>query len=145
MLGIIFNGIMGLSVFFNILSAVPAITEHKLKAFPVMPVGQLHIGTWLMTAHCALLAQAPPWQGLSHLLRIHARSRGQSLLRTHSGRHPAYALPWNSGRHVQIPSSHRALEPQGDGLHLSSGIGSRAKISGKLFMQFLLSHYIRSM
>lgn len=58
-----------------------------------------------------------PGHGSRHLLLIHALSREQSELRTHSGRHPAeYGSPWNSGKHEQTPSLHCALEPHGDGL-----------------------------
>lgn len=38
-----------------------------------------------MTSHMAFSPQVP-MQGLTHLLRVHARLRGQSEFKTHSGR-----------------------------------------------------------
>lgn len=58
-----------------------------------------------MTLHKAFDAQVPG-QGSTHLFRMQARSRGQSVLSTHSGRQPVYGSPWYSGIHVQIPSLH---------------------------------------
>lgn len=43
-------------------------------------------------------------QGSLHLLYIHALFLGQSLFSTHSGLHPEYGSPWNSGLHLQVPS-----------------------------------------
>lgn len=42
-----------------------------MKAFPLMPEGQLHIGIWLKTLHMALCPQVLT-QGLMHLLRTQA-------------------------------------------------------------------------
>lgn len=76
------------------------------------------MGMWLIMLHNALTAQAPG-QGFSHLLRIHALLRGQSVFKMHSGRQPMYGSPWNSDKHVHTPSEHLALEPQGDGTQAS--------------------------
>lgn len=63
------------------------------------------------------LAPQGSGQGLTHLFRMQALSRGQSLLSIHSGLHPVYGSPWYSGKHVQIPLSHCVFGPQGEGLH----------------------------
>jgi len=55
---------------------------------------------------------------------MHALFLGQSLFRTHSGLHPEYGSPWNSGLHLQTPLKHSELGPQGDGLHGSEYSGS---------------------
>lgn len=52
---------------------------------------------------------------------MQANIDGQSVLITHSGRHPSYGLPTNVSAHLQDPapflSVHIALSPQGDGSH----------------------------
>lgn len=45
-----------------------------------------------------------PGHGSLHLLYMHALFLGQSLFSTHSGLHPEYGSPWNSGLHLQVPS-----------------------------------------
>lgn len=106
---------------------VPIIGLHSRNAFPVILSGQLHIGMWLTTLHNAFEAQVPG-QGFLHLLLIQALSRSHSELWTHSGRHPEYGSPWNSGRQVHCPLKHSAFAPHGDGLHgssLTTIVGSR--------------------
>lgn len=103
----------------QVLKYIPCMGVHWLNALPVIFPGQLHMGTWPITVHKALIAQAPG-QGSTHLLRTQALSRGQSVFRTHSGRQPTKGSPRNSGRQVQIPSEHSALGPQGDGTQASS-------------------------
>jgi len=95
-----------------------------------VPCGQLHIGMWFTTSHVAPWPHVPG-QGSAHLFRMHALSLGQSVLRTHSGRHPEYGSPWYSGRQVQAPSWHWAFGPQGDGLHGSDCTGSAAEIQAR--------------
>lgn len=63
-----------------------------------------------------------PGHGSTHLLLKHALSLEQSEFKTHSGRQPEYASPWNSGKQVHTPSLHCAFEPQGNELHLSPGV-----------------------
>ena len=76
------------------------------------------------------MAQAPG-HGFSQLLCKQALSLGQSEFKTHSGRQPAYGLPWNSGKQVHSPSLHWELGPHGDGLHLSKiAFGSYSEIDG---------------
>lgn len=76
----------------------------------------------------ATFAQAP-MQGFTHLLLKQALSLGQSEFKTHSGRQPAKGFPWNSGKQVHSPLLHWVLAPQGEGLHLSIGVGSTAKMN----------------
>ena len=70
-----------------------------------------------------------PGQGSTHLFLTHALCLLQSVLRTHSGRHPVYGSPAYSGKHVQDPAPLRSLQtafaPHGDGLQGSriSGTG----------------------
>lgn len=108
---------------------VPCCIVHKANAFPDIPGGQLHIGTWLYTLQIAFCPQVPG-QGSAHLFRIHALLRGQSVFKTHSGRQPEYGSPRYSGIHVQMPSLHWALDPQGEGLH---GFIGSASISVSTF------------
>lgn len=81
---------------------LPCCTKQLIKAFPCMPSGHLHIGMWLYTSQIAFVPQVPG-HGSLHLLWIHALFLGQSLFNTHSGLHPKYGSPWNSGLHVQTP------------------------------------------
>ena len=60
---------------------------HWTNALPIIPAGQLHIGTWLMTSQMAFRAHVPG-HGSTHLLLRQALSLGQSEFRTHSGRQP---------------------------------------------------------
>jgi hypothetical protein len=78
---------------------------HWAKALPVILAGQLHIATWLYTLHSALMPHMFR-QGSTHLERTQALSRGQSELRTHSGRQPKYGSPEYSARHVHMPLLH---------------------------------------
>lgn len=66
---------------------LPADGLHSIKALPLMPFGQEHIGTWFMTSQMAFSPQVPI-HGLTHLFRKHPLSSGQSVLYTHSGRQP---------------------------------------------------------
>jgi len=93
---------------------------HETNALPVIFLGQLHMGKWLTTIHSALTPHVPT-QGSRHLWNMHALSRRQSVLITHSGRQPAYGSPKYSSMHVQIPLLHWAFWPHGDGLHRSGG------------------------
>ena len=95
---------------------------HWTNGFPDIFSGQLHTGMWLMTSHLAFCPHVPG-QGSLHLLRIQALSLGQSVLSTHSGRHPEYGSPWYSGKHVQTPSRHWVFGPHGVGLQRSTGSG----------------------
>lgn len=109
-------------IFINIYflhSHLPNTGRHSTNALPVMRSGQLHIGMWLTTLHTAVAAQVPG-QGSVHLFRIQALLRSHSKLCTHSGRHPVYGSPMNSGRQLHCPLLHSALFPHGDGLHGSS-------------------------
>lgn len=58
---------------------------------------------------------------------MQANIDGQSVLSTHSGRHPSYGLPTNDSAHLQIAakflSVHIALSPQGAESH--GGLYSR--------------------
>jgi hypothetical protein len=92
---------------------------------PVYPCGQLHIGMWLNTAHCAFCPQVPG-HGSTHLFLMHALFLWHSVLSTHSGLQPVYGSPWNSAWQVQIPFRHCAFGPQGDGSHGSFITGSLA-------------------
>lgn len=105
---------------------VPRIGLHWMKADPVIPARQLHVGMWFITSQTALWPQVPG-HGLTHLLRIQALSRLQSEFNTHSGLHPLYALPWYSGKQEHIPFEQIALEPHGEGIHGSSYCGSFSK------------------
>lgn len=91
---------------------------HSLNGSPESPDGQLQIGMWFVTVHKAEWPQTPG-QGSRHLVFIQARFRAQSLLRTHSGRHPTYGSPWKSWRHshtaILLRTRQFALLPQGDG------------------------------
>ena len=59
--------------------------EHCVIASPVYPLRQVHFGICRIVLQMALIPHVPG-QGSIHLLLTHARSVGQSLLRTHSGR-----------------------------------------------------------
>lgn len=61
--------------------------EQLMKAFPVIPCGQLHIAIWFITLQCAVLAQSPK-QGSKHLLVIHDNVLIHSELIVHSGLQP---------------------------------------------------------
>lgn len=100
--------------------------EHRTNAFPVIPNGQLHIGTCVWTSQIAFSPHVPG-HGFTHLLRIQALSIGQSELKTHSGRQPMYGSPWNSGKQLHIPELHCAFDPHGEGSQGSLGAGSCAK------------------
>lgn len=105
--------------------------KHWINALPSVPSGQLHIGKWFIASHIAFRPHAPG-QGSTHFLLRQALLCGQSLLSTHSGRQPVYGFPWYSGKHVQMPSLHKVLEPHGEGLHLSAGgIGSASCTIGR--------------
>lgn len=97
--------------------------RHCTKAFPSIPGGQVHIGTWFITSHNAFWPHVPG-HGSTHLLRMHALFRAQSEFKTHSGRHPEYGSPWYSGKQEQIPLLHKAFGPHGEGLQGSSNSGS---------------------
>lgn len=77
----------------------------------------------MYTSQIAFVAQVPG-QGFLHLFCIQALFLGQSLFCTHSGLHPEYGSPWNSGLHLHIPLKQSAFGPQGDGLHGSEYCGS---------------------
>ena len=96
---------------------------HSINAFPVIPVGHEHTGTWFKVEQIAFWPQVPG-QGSTHLFLTQALSLGQSWFSTHSGRQPIYGSPWYSGIQVQIPLLHCAFGPHGDGLQGSWGIGS---------------------
>lgn len=64
-----------------------------IYAFPVNPYKQLHIATWLITSHIALLPQKFSTQGFSHLFRMHALFLGHSEFKIHSGWQPKYGSP----------------------------------------------------
>ena len=123
--------IVNFFVFFVCFSktTVPLCCLHSTNGLPENPGGQLHIGTWFTTSHRAFWPHVPG-QGSLHFWRMHARSRLQSWLNTHSGRQPIYGSPWNSGRHVHSPLSHRVFEPHGDGLQGSDITGSTRKNNG---------------
>lgn len=104
----------------ELLGYAPFETIHRTKAFPDIPLGQLHIGTWLYTLQIAFCPQVPT-QGSIHLLRTQALFWGQSLFWTHSGRQSSYGFPRYSGRQVQTPLLHSAFGPQGEGLQRSDG------------------------
>lgn len=76
-----------------------------------------------MTSQTALVPHVL-MQGLIHFCLTHALSNGQSELEVHSGRQPKYGSPLCSGKQVQTPLLHSALEPQGDGLQGSNGVSS---------------------
>jgi hypothetical protein len=80
----------------------------------------VHVGEWFKTLQSALRPHTPG-QGSTHLLLLQALFLAQSEFVTHSGRQPAYGSPKYSGRQTQDPapflSLHKALAPQGDGLH----------------------------
>lgn len=116
-------------VSFNLRCAI----RQKLNGSPVYPCRQVQLGIWLITLHSAFWPQVPG-QGSMHLFLTHALSRGQSLLRTHSGLQPTYGSPWYSGKHVQIPLLHRVLVPQGDGLQASC-LGGAGTV--KYYAQFI--------
>ena len=90
----------------------------------------MHDGAWLATWHSAFRPHVPG-HGSLHLLLTQARSLGQSVFSTHSGRQPVYGSPKYSGKHTHEPAPLRSLQtafaPQGDGLQGlrgSSGIGA---------------------
>ena len=112
--------------------SIPWRIVHWTNAFPTIPLGQLHMGTWLYTKHSALTPHVPG-QGSTHLFLKQALFWGQSVFSTHSGRQPTYGSPWYSDRHVQIPLSQRALGPQGDGVQGSATVGSAAKGTNLLY------------
>lgn len=89
---------------------------------PVKPSGHEHVGIWLMTSHRAFTPQVPG-QGSLHLFLIQALSLWHSELKTHSGLQDSYGFPIYSGKHEQIPLSHWAFGPHGEGLHGSTGGG----------------------
>lgn len=57
---------------------------HLRNGSPENPAGQLHIGLWLMTWHCAWIPQVPT-HGFTHFKLLHASFLEQSELTTHSG------------------------------------------------------------
>lgn len=63
------------------------IALHSIKALPLVPCGQLHIGTWFITLHNACIPHVP-MHGSTHLFLIHALFLLQSVFRIHSGRQP---------------------------------------------------------
>lgn len=76
----------------NLKSILPGTGEQTIKAFPTKPFRQVQLGIWFTTLHSAFCPQVPG-QGSMHLFLIQALSRGQSLLKTHSGLHPWYGSP----------------------------------------------------
>lgn len=68
-------------------------------------------------------------QGSTHFRLMQALFLGHSEFRTHSGRQPKYGLPRYSGKQVHSPFRHWAFDPQGEGLHGSSAIGSSSTIN----------------
>lgn len=66
--------------------------RHCTNAFPSIPLGHLHIETWLKTSQMALIPHVPG-QGSTHLFLRQALSLGQSEFKTHSGRHSTYGSP----------------------------------------------------
>ena len=101
---------------------------------PAREEGQLQNGLWLITLQRDLEPQMFWAQGFAHLLFIHARSPGQSELRTHSGRQPEESVetPFNPGKHRQraFPSIFLQIVfgPQGDGWHGSDIDGTKNKL-----------------
>jgi hypothetical protein len=90
-----------------------------------------------LTRHSALRPHVPG-HGSLHLLFVHALSREQSVLSTHSGRQPVYGSPKYSGKQEQDPaplrSLHIAFAPHGEGLQgcLGPSVGTTAKKKYKL-------------
>lgn len=72
---------------------IPSIVSQEMKALPAIPAGQEHMGIWFRTLQIAFLPQVPG-HGSTHLFRTQALFKGQSLLRTHSGRQLVYGSPW---------------------------------------------------
>lgn len=74
-----------------------------------------------------------PGQGSLHLFCIHASVGLQSVLRTHSGRHPSYGSPTKFSSHLHDPtpffSAHFALSPQGSQGELYSITDSKNNIT----------------
>lgn len=90
---------------------------HCVNGSPVKSLGQTHIGVWLTTRHSALFPHEPT-QGFAHLLFIHAKWEGHSLLLMHSGLQFG-GEPKNPPRQehegVSPITRHSAFVPQGDG------------------------------
>lgn len=98
---------------------IPLCGWHSTKAFPVIPGGQVQIGTWFDTIHMELTPHVPE-QGSRHFCLIHALFLGQSEFKTHSGRQLWYGSPWYSGMQVHTPLLQTVFCPHGLGLQGSS-------------------------
>ncbi|CAB0002809.1 unnamed protein product [Nesidiocoris tenuis] len=109
---------------------------------------QVHDGKWLTTWHTAFWPQVPG-QGFWHLFRTHALSDGQSEFMTHSGLHPSYGFPMNSGKQEHDPapfcSRQTALAPHGDGwqgvgLSWTGSAKNKIKFNFPPFLEFGYYH-----
>lgn len=78
------------------------------------------------------------------MLFTQALERSQSELVTHSGLHPVYGSPKYSGRQTHEPAPLRSLQtafdPQGDGLHGSSGPSVVAGTIDLVLIEILQRH-----
>lgn len=92
---------------------------HWTNGSPVYKDGQLHIGLWFTTLHCAINPHAPR-HGSMHFWLLQALLRAQSVLMRHSGLQDGGA-PLNPAMHAQIAWPFDARQwlfgPHGDGLH----------------------------
>ena len=108
--------------------------EHLAKGSPVNPGGQMHVGMWFTTLHCAPVPQVPG-QGSTHLNVMHASVCTQSEFCSHSRLQPlrSYGSPSKPGRQEQdaapFLSLHSAFGPHGDGWQgVTVGMSSVAAI-----------------
>lgn len=85
----------------------------------------MQVGKWFITWQLEFGPHVPG-HGFWHLDRMQPRFDGQSELITHSGRHPSYGLPKNSGKHIHEPTPFCSLQmafgPHGDGVQGEVGI-----------------------
>ena len=65
---------------------------HATKGSPDVPVGQVHVGMWLITSQVAAWPHVPG-QGSTHRWLLHALLRGQSEFIVHSGLQLEYGSP----------------------------------------------------
>lgn len=68
-------------------NVIPSMGWQLIKALPVVPSGQVHIGIWLYTLHCAVCPHADI-HGSSHLFLIQALFIAHSIFDKHSGLQP---------------------------------------------------------
>lgn len=99
---------------------------HMVKGSPVKSPGQLQIGLWFTTKHCALIPHVPR-HGSIHFWLLQAIFEGQSELIIHSGLQFGGESKYPEIQEQTACSFillHWLFGPQGEGLHGSFSTGA---------------------